>query len=144
MFAEQICNSMEVYVDDMLIKSICADQHVANLAKTFAILREYGMKLNPAKCVFGVGLSEFLCFMVSHMSIEANLEKIQALIGMTQLRTQKEVQSLTGQVAALNHFISKATDRCLQFFKVFKGNNKIVDWTPECALEFENLKTHMR
>lgn len=101
---------MEVYVDDMLAKSVSADQHVANLAKTFAILREYGMKLNRAKCLFGVGYDKFLGFMVSHRGIESNSEKIQALIGMTQPRTRKEVQSLTWRVAALNWFISKAID----------------------------------
>lgn len=63
---------MEVYVDDMLVKSVRADQHVANLTETFAILRSYDMKLNPAKCVFGVGSGKFLGFLVSHRGIEAN------------------------------------------------------------------------
>ncbi|CAL2237127.1 unnamed protein product [Prunus armeniaca] len=128
MFSNQIGKSMEVYVDDMLVKSVRADQHVANLAETFAILHSYDMKLNPAKCVFGVGSGKMLEFLVSHRGIEANPEKIQALVG---------------RVAALNQFISKATDQCLPFFKSLKGNKKMVDWTPECAFAFEKLKEHM-
>ncbi|CAL8152521.1 unnamed protein product [Prunus armeniaca] len=67
---------MEVYVDDMLVKSIHADQHIADLSVTFAILRKYDMKLNRAKCVFGVCSGKFLGFLVSHRGIEANPEKI--------------------------------------------------------------------
>lgn len=85
---------MEVYVDDMLVKSIYADQHVAILTKTFAILRKYRMKLNLAKCASGVNSSKFLGFMVSHGGIESNLEKIQAFLGMAQPTNRKEVQSL--------------------------------------------------
>lgn len=62
---------------------------------------------------------------------------------MAQPRTRKEVQSLTGRVAALNRFISKATDRCLPFFKALKGNKKIVDWTHKCTAAFESLKIHL-
>ncbi|CAL9025320.1 unnamed protein product, partial [Prunus brigantina] len=80
MFADQIGKSMEVYVDDVLVKSLLADHHVADLPVTFAILRTYGMRLNPAKCVFGVGSGKFLGFLVSHRGIEANPEKIQALV----------------------------------------------------------------
>ncbi|CAL9004776.1 unnamed protein product, partial [Prunus brigantina] len=82
---------MEVYVHDMLVKSLRSDHHVTDLSVTFAILRSYGMRLNPAKCVFGVGSGKFLGFLVSHRGIEANPEKIQALVGMTQPRTRKEV-----------------------------------------------------
>ncbi|CAL8162198.1 unnamed protein product [Prunus armeniaca] len=80
MFADQIGKSMEVYVDNMLVKNVHADQYIADLAVTFAILRSYDMKLNLAKCVFGVDSGKFLGFLVSHGDIETNPEKIQALI----------------------------------------------------------------
>ncbi|CAL2265291.1 unnamed protein product [Prunus armeniaca] len=80
MFAYQIGKSMEVYVDNMLVKNVHDDQYIADLAITFAILRSYDMKLNPAKCVFGVDSGKFLGFLVSHGDIETNPEKIQALI----------------------------------------------------------------
>ena len=87
------------------------------------------MKLNLSKCVFGVPSGKFLGFMVSHRVIEANPNKIQAILDMKPPRSMKEVQSLTGRVAALNRFVPKATDKCLPFFKVLK---KAFGRTDEC------------
>lgn len=129
---------MELYVDDMLIKSVCAD--LTNLAKTFAILKQYGMRLNSAKCTFEVESGKFLGFMVSYRVIKANLENI---LGIAQPRTKKEVQSLTSRVVALNQLISKATDRCLLFFKALKWSKKLIEWTLECASAYESLKSHI-
>ena len=67
---------MEVYVDDMLVKSKIAADHVTHFYDTFAIRRKYWMKLNPLKCAFGVASGKFLCFMVNHGGIKANLDKI--------------------------------------------------------------------
>ena len=78
------------------------------------------MKLNPSKCAFGVASGKFLGFMVSQRGIEANLKKVQAILNMTSPKTVKEVQKLTGRIAALNRFVSKATDKCLPFFKTLK------------------------
>ncbi|KAM1192927.1 hypothetical protein ACFXTH_013241 [Malus domestica] len=72
MFAKQIRKSMEVYADDMLVKSKQADQHITNLSETFTILKRYRMRLNPNKCAFSVGSSKFLGFMISQRGIEAN------------------------------------------------------------------------
>ena len=82
MFKEQIGKTMEVYVDEMLVKSKVASDHVAHLIDTFKILRTYRMKLNPLKCAFGVASKKFLGFMVNQWGIEANLEKIRALLDM--------------------------------------------------------------
>ena len=78
------------------------------------------MRLNPNKCAFGVSSGKFLGFMVSHMGIEANSDKIQTILNMEPPQNIKEVQSLTGRVTALNRFVSKTTDKCLLFFKVLK------------------------
>ncbi|KAM1262100.1 hypothetical protein ACFX2G_027878 [Malus domestica] len=143
MFVEQIGKSMEVYVDDMLVNSKHADQHITNLSETFTILKRYRMRLNPNKCAFGVGSGKFLRFMISQRGIEANLEKIKAILDMKEPITSKDIQSLTGKVAALTRFISKATDRCAPFFKALKGNKKYITWTEECAKAFRNLKKYM-
>ena len=84
------------------------------------------MKLNPSKCAFGVSFGKFLEFMVSHKGIKANPDKIQAILNMEPPRNIKEVQSFTERVVALNRFVSKATDKCLPFFKVLK---KAFEWT---------------
>ena len=78
------------------------------------------MKLNPSKCAIGVSFGKFLRFMVLQRGIEENLEKVRAILEMSSPKTVKEVQSLIGQVAALNRFVSKATDKCIPFFKTLK------------------------
>ena len=78
------------------------------------------MKLNPSKCAFGVSSGTFLGFMVSQRGIEANPEKVRAILEMSSLKMIKEVQSLMGRVAALNRFVLKAIDICIPFFKTLK------------------------
>ena len=120
MFDQQIGRNMEVYVDDMLVKSKEELAHLDDLKETFATLKTHQMRLNPSKCVFGVASGKFLEFMVSQRGIEANPEKVRAIIDMTSPRTVKEVQKLTGRITALNRFISRATNKCLPFFKTLK------------------------
>ena len=91
MFSKQIGRNMEVYMDDMLVKSKEELVHLDDLKETFATLKQYQMRLNPSKCVFGVVSGKFLEFMVSQRGIEANSEKVQAIINMTSPRTVKEV-----------------------------------------------------
>ena len=133
MFKKQIGNNVEVYVDDMLVKSREEENHLDDLRETFNTLRQYNMKLNPSKCAFGVSSGKFLGFIVSQRGIEANPEKVRAILEMSLPRMTKEVQSLTGRVAALNRFVSKATDKCLPFFKTLK---KAFAWTKECETAF--------
>ena len=98
------------------------------------------MKLNPSKCAFGVSSGKFLGFIVSQRGIEANPEKFRAILEMSSPRTTKEVQSLTGRVAALNRFVSKATNKCLPFFKALK---KAFAWIDECEAAFQELKHYL-
>ena len=120
MFAHQIWRSVQVYVDDMLVKSLREDDHLDDLRETFDTLWLYNMKLNPNKCAFGVMTGKFLGFMVSQKGIEVNLEKISAIMELEPSRTVKEVQSLNGKIAALNRFVLKATDKCLPFFRTLR------------------------
>ncbi|KAI5345931.1 hypothetical protein L3X38_013808 [Prunus dulcis] len=142
-FAGYIGNIMEVYVDDMLVKSRTAEDHLQNLSIMFGILKNYRMRLNPKKCAFGVSSGKFLGFMISQRGIEANPEKIKAIIDMERPRTMKDIQSLTGRVAALTRFISKATDKCVPFFKALKGGKRDITWTAECDNAFQALKNYM-
>ena len=120
MFSKQIGRNMEVYMDDTLVKSNEDKTHLEDLQKTFDTLRRYRMRLNPAKYVFGVSSGKFLGFMVSQQGIEANPEKIRAILDMISPKTVKEVQRWTGWVEALNRFVLKAIDKCLPFFKTLK------------------------
>lgn len=101
-FKPLIERTMEVYIDDMITKSKEPVEHVRHLEEIFGLLRKYMMKINLEKCAFEACSGKFLGFMVSHRGIEANLEKIRAIVEMRSPRTIKEVQSLTGKLAALN------------------------------------------
>ncbi|GKU99462.1 hypothetical protein SLEP1_g12312 [Rubroshorea leprosula] len=112
-FQAQIGRNLEVYVDDIVVKSLKAEDHLTDLEETFNNLRRNRMRLNPAKCIFGVDSGKFLGFMVSRRGIEVNLEKIKAVAEMEPPKSVKDVQRLTGRVAALHRFISKSADKCL-------------------------------
>ena len=140
MFTQQIGQNVEVYVDDILVKSKREGVHLDDLRETFKTLRLYDMKLNPSKCVFRVALGKFLGFMELQRGVEANPDKIQAILEMTLPNNVKEIQSLNGRVAALNRFISRAMDKYLPFFKTLK---KAFEWTNECQKAFEELKAYL-
>ena len=96
---------MQVYVDDMLVKSVREDDHLSDLRETFDLLRTYNMKLNPSKCVFGATAAKFLGFMVSQRGIEVNPDKVRAIMKLAPPKMVKEMQSLNGKIAALNRFV---------------------------------------
>ena len=112
----------------MLAKSIWGDDCLDDLKETFNTLRSYNMKLNLNKCAFGVTTGKFLWFMVSQRGIEVNPNKIQAIMELVVPKNSKEVHNLNGKVAALNRFVSRATDECLPFFRTLK---KSFEWTTE-------------
>ena len=140
MFQKQIGASMEVYIDDMLVKSTTAELHITHLLEAFQILREYNMKLNPAKCAFGVSAKKFLGFIVNNPGIEANPDKIKAVLDMPPPSNIKEVQRLTERIAALRRFVSKASDKCQPFSQVLK---KAFQWDTHCEEAFTTLKTYL-
>ena len=140
MFSRQIGRNMEVYMDDMLVKSKEKPTHLDDLKEMFATLRQYQMKLNLSKCAFGVASGKFLGFMVSQRGKEANLEKVKVILNMTSPKTIKEVQKLTGRIAALNRFVPKVTEKCLPFFKTLK---QAFTWTDECEVAFQELKRYL-
>ena len=140
MFAHQIRRSVQVYIDDILVKSIWEDDHLDDLKETFNTLHSYNMKLNSKKCAFGVMAGKFLGFMVSQKGIEVNLDKIQAIMELTPPKNIKEVQSLNDKIATLNRFVLRATNKCLPFFCTLK---KSFEWTTECQQAFEDLKAYL-
>ena len=128
MFRDKIGKFMEVYVDDMLVKSKMEAYHISDLDKIFQILKHYKMKLNAVKCTFGVSSGKFLDFMVNNNGIKANPEKIHALLNLKTPSSLKEMQILTGMIASLNCFTSKCSDRSQPLFKALKIT-KTFEWT---------------
>ena len=131
---------MEVYIDDMLVKSVKAELHITHLAEAFQVLKSYNMKLNPAKCAFGVSVGKFLGFIVHSRGIEANLDKIKAVLDMLPPSNIKDIQHLTGRIVALSRFVSKARDKCQPFFQVLK---KAFQWDAHYKEAFTALKTYL-
>ncbi|GKV18274.1 hypothetical protein SLEP1_g28679 [Rubroshorea leprosula] len=150
-FRAQIGRNLEVYVDDIVVKSLKAENHLADLDETFNNLKKNKMWLNPTKCIFGVESGKFLGFMVSRRGIEVNPEKIRAIAEMEPSKSVKDIQRLTGRVAALHRFILNSADKCLPFFKIMRsvaqkdelGKQKEFEWSQECQTAFVELKSYL-
>jgi hypothetical protein len=113
------------------------------LEVTFSSLRRFRWKLNPTKCIFGVPSGKLLGFIISNRGIEANLVKISAITDMGALAIIKDVQKLTGYMAALNRFISQLGERGLPFLKLLKRQDKF-EWTEEAKRALQELKHHLQ
>jgi hypothetical protein len=102
----QIGRNIQVYIDDVVITTRKDESLISDLQETFDKLNRYKLKLNPTKCSFGVSAGQLLGFMVSARGIEANLEKIQAILTMGKPAKLHDIQKLAGRVAALSRFVA--------------------------------------
>ena len=123
MFRPLLGKTMEVYIDDMMLKSKERPNYAEHFQEAFELLRACGMKLNPSKCFFGVSAGRFLGFMVTRRGIEANPAQLKSILESSAPAFRKGVQQLTGRLAALGRFISLFTDRLKPFFATLKGAN---------------------
>ena len=135
MFESQLGKNVEVYINDMVMKSKLVSEHVMDLASIFETLREHKLHLNVSKCSFGVGSGKFLEYMVTHRRIEVNPDQIKVINNLQPPRNPKEVQKLTGMMVALNRFISRSADRCKSFFLLLH-KWKEFEWSEECVVAF--------
>ena len=126
----------------MVVKSKWVSEHLADLSSIFEILRRHKLRLNASKCSFIVGSGKFLGYMVTHRGIEVNPDQIRAINGLRPPRNPKEVQKLTGMMAALNRFISRSAERCRPFFLLLH-KWKEFHWSEECVIAFQELKRYL-
>jgi hypothetical protein len=138
----QLQRNILEYVDDIVVKSIQRNDHISDLAETFANLRATNLKLNPEKCVFGIHKGKVLGCLVSTKGIKANPDKIKALVEMQDPISVKEVQKLTGRVAAQNRFIPRVVERSLPFFQVLRSS-KNFQWSESQKQDFQELKDYL-
>jgi hypothetical protein len=117
---EHIGHNIEVYVDDIVIKSTKVDSLLDDMRETFTNLDRYSIKLNSKKCSFGVPTGHLLGYLISERGIEGNPEKIQAIINMQPPKMLRHVQQLTGRLAALSRFISKLDEKALPFYRLLQ------------------------
>ena len=133
---------MEVYIDDMLVKSVRKEDHLAQLREVFEILRKDKLRLNALKCLIGVRLGKFLGHIISNRGIEANPDQISALINLEEPKNAKQVQRLTGMIAALGRFISQSADKCRPFFRLLGKKRKFL-WDEDCSAAFQGIKAYL-
>jgi hypothetical protein len=139
---DQVERNALSYVDDIVVVSKKKTSYISDLAETFTNMREARLKLNTEKCVFGVTRGKVLGCLVSMKDIEADPDKIKAILQMQPPSNRKEIQKLTGRVAALYRFIAKLVERNLPFFTVLRGSAKM-EWGIEQQKAFEDLKLYL-
>jgi hypothetical protein len=138
----QMGRNTEAYVDDIIVKTRESHTFIEDLEETFANLRKVNIKLNPAKCAFGMPSGKLLGFLVSHRGIEANPDKVKAIEEMHPPCNLKEIQCLAGCMAALGRFIARSGEKALPFFKLMKRTGKF-EWTPKADKAFAELKRYL-
>ena len=116
MFEPPLGKNIEIYINDIVVKSKAESEHVNDLGNIFAILRKHKLRLNAFKCSFGIGPGKFLGYIVTHCGIEVNPDQVKAINNLQPPWNPKEVQKLTGITVTLNRFISRSADRCRPFF----------------------------
>ena len=142
MFKPQLGKNIEIYIDDMVIKSKLESEQINDLGNIFEILKRHKLRLNASKCSFGVKSKKFLGYMVTHCGIEVNPNQIKAINNLHPPRNPKNVQKITRMIAALNRFNSRSADRCRPFFQLL-NKWKGFEWTKECVLTFQQLKEYL-
>jgi len=140
--APMLGRNVQAYVDDMVVTSHSKEQHVVDLEELFTTIAMYRLKLNLEKFVFGVEAGKFLGFLLTERGIEVNPEKCAAILEMRSPTSVKEVQQLTGRMAALSRFVSAGGDKGHPYFQWLRRNNRFV-WTQECEETFHKLKEYL-
>lgn len=141
-FHDMIGRNVEVYVDDIVVKSDSCEQHISDLKEVFQALRKYRMRLNPEKCAFGVEGGKFLGFMLTNRGIEANPEKCKAITERRSPNGLKEIQRLIGRLTSLSRFVPKLVERTRPIIKLLKKTTKF-ERTDECEQNFLQLKAFL-
>ena len=130
-FHDMIHGCVEVYVDDILIKSRTHETHVTALRRVLQRSRDTQLKMNPKKCVFGVSSGKLLGFMVSNRGIEVDPSKVKAILEMPPPKNLKELRGLIGRLQFIIRFISQHSQRCEPFYKLLKGGMEY-HWDDDC------------
>ena len=142
MFKPQLGKNIEIYVDDMVVKSNVVSGHLGDLGGIFDVMKRHKLRLNASKCSFGMGSSKFLGYMITHRGIEVNHDQIKAINDLKPPRNAKEVQKLTGMIVALNRIISRSADRCRPFYLLI-NKWKGFEWSEDCTTTFQQLKEYL-
>jgi len=144
MFHDFIEKFMQIYIDDIVVKSSSEDDHLNHLRQSFERMRQYGLNMNPLKCAFGVFAGDFLGFVVHKKGIEVNQNKTKAIMETKAPSTKKELQSLLGKINFLRRFISNQSGRVQAFSPLLRLKKEdVFSWEPEHQKAFEEIKSYL-
>ncbi|CAJ2638239.1 unnamed protein product [Trifolium pratense] len=138
-FRGEIGDMLEVYMDDMIVKSHEEIDHTAHLRKVFEQARRHNMRFNPEKCTFGVQAGKFLGFYLTKRGIEANPDKCRAFTELPTPSNKKSIQTLNGMLTSLSRFVAKYAQHALPLFKLLR-KEAVFEWTDECEQALQHLK----
>ena len=136
---DKLGRNVHAYVDDIAVMSKKKETLISDLEETFANLRKYNIMLNPKKCFFGIPAEKLLGFIVSQRGIEVNRDKIKAILNISRPTRLKDVQRLTGCIAAVSRFVSRLSERAAPLYKLLKKTKDFV-WTDEAEAALQDLK----
>ena len=142
LFHDLMHKEIEVYVDDMMVKSETREGHIEELEKFLERVDKYNLRLNPKKCVFGVTSGKLLGHTVGMGGIEVDPEKIKAIIEMPAPKTEKEVRAFLGKIQYISRFIAKLTSVCEPIFKLLRKDQP-VKWNEQCQEAFDRIREYL-
>ena len=126
LFHDMMHRDVEVYVDDIIVKSRDRSNHLAALERFFERIRQFRLRLNPKKCTFRVTFGKLLGYMVSERGIEVDPDKIRVILDMPALRTKREVRGFLGRLQYISRFIARLTDICEPIFRLLRKSQPTV------------------
>ena len=138
LFHDMMHRDVEVYVDDMIVKSRDRADHLAALQRFFERIRKFRLRLNPEKCTFGVTSGKLLGHIVNERSIEVDPKKIKAILDMPTPRNEKEIRGFLSRLQYISRFIARLTDICEPIFRLLRKNQPTV-WNNDCQCAFEKI-----
>jgi hypothetical protein len=135
---------VEVYIDDIVVKSAGDDSHLAGLRLAFAKMRRYKLKMNPLKCAFGVSAGKFLCFIVHEKGIEIDPKKIEAIQSVKAPTCKKDLQKFLGKVNYLRRFICNLSRKVNAFTPLLRLKNDVdFTWGAKQQEAFDEIKSYL-
>ena len=134
---------MQIYIDDIVVKSVSGKNHIDHLRQFFERLRKHGLKMNPLKCAFCVQAGDFLGFVVHKKGIEINQNKTKAIMEAKAPSTKKELQSLLGKINFLRRFISNLSGKTQAFSPLLRLSKDGFEWGQAQQEAFDKIKEYL-